>query len=276
MEPPQPVFTVEPPGAPLPPRGGPPRAGGFVGGLTALLLVIWKFGGTLLSMLFMIWVYSGLFGWKLAAGIVLLIFVHEMGHVAAAVALGIPVSAPIFIPFIGASIVMKQNPRDALSEAIMAYAGPLAGGVGSWVCLWAGQTYELPWLTAVAAFSFGINLFNLIPIPPLDGGRVCAAVSRWFWVLGVIMLGLAVVYFHAWTILLIGGLVLFMAFRRIQDDIRYRQMMRQYYQIPFLTRVVVAIFYLGLAGALFVGLANASGSMPPVHTQDSGTYDSGP
>ena len=183
MEPQQPVFSVEPPGAP-PPRRTPRPAGGFFGGLTALLLVIWKFGATFLSMGFMIAVYSGIFGWKLAAGIVLLIFVHEMGHVLAAVALGIPVSAPIFIPFVGAAIVMKQNPRDAISEAIMAYAGPLAGGVGSWACLLAGRAYDVPLLVVVGAFSFGINLFNLIPVPPLDGGRICAAVSRWFWVAG--------------------------------------------------------------------------------------------
>jgi Zn-dependent protease len=263
MEPQQPVFTVEPPGAP-PPRRRSGGAGGFVGALAALVLLVSKFGLTFLSMFFMIFVYAQFFGWKLAAGVVVLIFVHEMGHVIAAKALGMPVTAPLFIPFVGAAIVMKQNPRDAISEAIMAYAGPLAGCVGSWVCLWLAQQMNLPWLMVVAAFSFGLNLFNLIPVPPLDGGRVCAAVSRWFWLLGLLLLGGAVVYFHAWSMLFIAGLILFMAFQRIRDDLRYRDMMGQYYRISLPMRALVAAFYLGLIGVLLVGLAEANSQMPQV------------
>jgi Zn-dependent protease len=275
MEPQHPIFTVEPPGTPPPRRPMTRASGGFAGILAAVVLVAAKFGGTFLSMFFMIWVYSLMFGWKFAAGIVFLIFVHEMGHFVAAMALRIPVSAPIFIPFVGASIIMRQNPRDAVTEAIMAYAGPLAGGVGSWITLWAAQAYGIPWLVPVAAFSFGINLFNLIPIPPLDGGRVCAAVSRWFWVAGVILLALAVVYFHAWSMLLIGALVFWMAFRRIRDDMMYRAQMGSYYRIPFLLRLTVAAFYLGLIGILFLGLSQASQVLPAVQTQADGAYDSG-
>jgi Zn-dependent protease len=264
MEPQQPVFTIEPPGAPPPPRRRSGGAGGLVGGVVALLVLFSKFGWTFLSMFFMIFVYAQIFGWKLAAGVVVLIFVHEMGHVIAAKALGMPVTAPLFIPFVGAAIVMKQNPRDAISEAIMAYAGPLAGCVGSWVCLWIAQQTNLQWLTVTAAFSFGLNLFNLIPVPPLDGGRVCAAVSRWFWLLGLLLLGGAVVYFHAWSMLFIAVLILFMAYQRIRDDLRYRDMMGQYYQISLPMRALVAAFYLGLIGVLLVGLAEANSAMPQV------------
>jgi Zn-dependent protease len=266
MDPSPPVFTVEPPGVPPQRPVSRPGGRGFFGALTAIILVIWKFGATFLSMGFMILVYSQIFGWKLAAGIVVLIFVHEMGHVVAAMALGIPVTAPIFIPFVGAAIVMKQNPRDAISEAIMAYGGPLAGAVGSWACLIAAQNYHLPWLTAVAAFSFGINLFNLIPIPPLDGGRVCAAVSRWFWVPGVMLFAGVMIYFHAWTFLIIGALVLFMAFRRIQDDFRYRAQLRDYYRVPLALRALVAAFYIGLIGVLLVGLSESSSTLPDAHS----------
>jgi Zn-dependent protease len=260
----QPVFTIEPPGTPPPPRRSSGGAGGFVGGLVALLVLVKSFGLTFLSMFFMIFVYAQIFGWKLAAGVVVLIFVHEMGHVIAAKALGMPVTAPLFIPFIGAAIVMKQNPRDAISEAIMAYAGPLAGCVGSWVCLWLAQQMQLPWLAVTAAFSFGLNLFNLIPVPPLDGGRVCAAVSRWFWLLGLLLLGGAVVYFRAWSMLFIAVLILFMAFQRIRDDLRYREAMGSYYRISLPIRALVAAFYLGLIGVLLVGLAEANSVMPQV------------
>jgi Zn-dependent protease len=246
---PPPVFTVEPPGALPPPR---PRSGGLGG-----------YGKTFLSMLLMIAVFAWLIGnWEIAAGVVLLIFVHEMGHVAAAMVLGIPISAPIFIPFLGAAIVMRQNPRDAVTEAIMAYAGPLAGGAGSWACLLVAQSTGQLWLLVVAMYSFQLNLFNLIPVPPLDGGRVCAAVSRWFWLPGLLLLVAAMIFFHAWQMLLIGALILFSAFQRIKDERRYHEQMRDYYRIALPLRIMVALFYLGLIATLLVGLAESLGNLP--------------
>jgi Zn-dependent protease len=138
MEPSRPVFTVHPPGESNSP---PPRTGDPLRG----------YGGTLLSMLLMVAVFAWWIGdWQVAAGVVVLIFVHEMGHVIAAKVLGIPVTAPIFIPFLGAAIVMRENPRDAVVEALMAYAGPLAGCLGSWACLWAAQSTGQLWLLLVA------------------------------------------------------------------------------------------------------------------------------
>jgi len=139
-----------------------------VAGVIAILKFKFLIFGALktsLSMLLMIWVYSWMFGWLFALGFVFLLLVHEMGHVVAAKLLGIPVSAPLFIPFLGAAIIMKQNPRDAWTEALMAYGGPLAGCIGSWIC-WAIalQTGET-WLMAVASVSFVLNLFNMIPVP---------------------------------------------------------------------------------------------------------------
>jgi Zn-dependent protease len=258
MEPQQPVFTVEPPGAPPPRR----PASGFLRGLQG-------YRGTFLSMLLMIAVFAWYIGnWEVAAGAVILIFVHEMGHVVAAKALGMPVTAPLFIPFIGAAIVMRENPRDAISEAIMAYAGPLAGCVGSWACLLLAQQTNLWWLMEVAAISFGLNLFNLIPVPPLDGGRVCAAVSRWFWLPGLLLIaGTMIVLLratsiaHSWQMLLIGSLVLMSAFRRIRDDMRYHEQMRQYYRTSLPMRALVAAFYLGLIGVLLIGLAEANSAL---------------
>jgi Zn-dependent protease len=263
--PPPPVFTVEPPGTsrPAPPRA---NAQGLGGTIVAIALVIWKFGATSLSMLFMIWVYSRLFGWPLAVGVVLLLFVHEMGHFIAAKMLGIPVSAPLFIPFLGATIIMRQNPRDAWTEARMAYAGPLAGGLGGWVCLLAGIQMNWPVMIPIAAFTFFLNLFNLIPIPPMDGGRVCAAVSRWFWILGIVMLGGAVVYFQAWSMAIIAILVLFMAIQRIRADLSQRgsEAMRRYYNLKLGTRALVAACYLGLIVALLIGYDQASKLMPQI------------
>jgi Zn-dependent protease len=249
MEPPQPIFTVEPPGAP-PPR----RPSGGLG----------SYRGTFLSMLLMIAVFAWFIGsWPVAIGVVLLIFVHEMGHVLAAAALGIPISAPIFIPFLGAAIVMRDHPRDAVVEALMAYAGPLAGCLGSWACLLLAESTGQGWLFYVAAISFQLNLFNLIPVPPLDGGRVCAAVSRWFWVPGLLLIICGIVYLHAWLSLLIGVLVLMSAFQRVRDELRNWEQMRQYYRINFFVRLCVAVFYVGLIGILLMGLADATNVLQP-------------
>jgi len=256
MDSPPPVFTVEPP----PGRAPAPRSGDFRGWIAALVVGLLKYK-TVLSMLLSIGIYAQIFGWGFAAGFVVLIFVHEMGHVLAAKALGIPVSAPLFIPFLGAAIVLKENPRDAWTEALMAYAGPLAGGLGAWICLVAGEALEWPLLIAVAAATFVMNLFNLIPVPPLDGGRVCAAVSRWFWLVGIFLLGASVFYFHAaGTLLIIVVLVLIAAFQRVRVMLQHRDDpgMQKYYQLSLGTRAFVAAFYLGLIAALLLGYWDAS------------------
>lgn len=175
---------------------------GWLGGVGALIaggipsiLKLGKFGGTLISMAVSAWAYSLVlqFPWSFSIGLVIMIFIHEMGHVWAARRKGLPVSAPAFIPFLGALIMMKKQPRDAATEAYIAFGGPLLGTVG------ASLTYLLAWWTGyevlvpVALVGFFINLFNLLPIHPLDGGRIVTAISRWLWVAGLI-LGLLLVW----------------------------------------------------------------------------------
>jgi Zn-dependent protease len=275
-----PRFELIPPQR-LPPGPPPPRKSVFQGlgaGAVAILVAFAKFkflllGGlkTILSMGLMIWIYSMMWGWKFAAGFVFLIFVHEMGHVFAAKWLGLPVSAPLFIPFLGAAIVMKENPRDAWTEALMAYGGPLAGCIGSWICWFiALQTHE-NWVLAVAQLSFLINLFNMIPVPPLDGGRICAAVSPWFWILGLVLLGLAVIYFHAWSSIVIIVLVLFMAIPRMKQALfgTPTPAMAAYYHTHIVNRLTMALLFLGLLGALMLGYWDASQHLSYLYDQGS-------
>lgn len=270
-----PRFEVLPPGPPY--TAGPPpvkkKPQGIMAWLGAGVIAVLKFkyllfGGlkTGLSMFVMIWLYSVFYGWPFAVGFVLLLFVHEMGHVIAAKMLGIPVSAPLFIPFMGAAIVMKENPRDAWTEALMAYGGPLAGAAGGWLCWWASLQFNLPWLMAVAAATFVVNLFNLIPIPPLDGGRICAAVSPWFWFLGLLLLGAALFFFHGGvsTILLI--IILFVALPRLKQTFLQRNTpeMQRYYSTHISNRLTMAILYVGLIVILLFGYWHASGYLRPV------------
>jgi Zn-dependent protease len=134
---------------------------------------------TLFSMLAAFGVYWSVWGWKFALGILLSIYVHEMGHVFALSRFGIPASWPIFIPGVGAFIRLKSSTIGPMEDARIGLAGPIAGLLAALFC-WA-----VYWLTgwsslaAIAKFGAWINLFNLLPFSPLDGGRGFHAMNRW-------------------------------------------------------------------------------------------------
>jgi len=162
---------------------------------------------TLGTMLVSVFVYSLGFGWILALGLVLLLLVHELGHVAALKLKGYPASAPIFIPMLGAAIFMPKidNRED---EAFAAYGGPLLGFLSAIVCMLVWYfTKSEAWLmfSYLAVF---INLFNLIPLKPLDGGRVTYAVGTWFQWIGLAVLAFITLAVKEPSFLLIWIIVL--------------------------------------------------------------------
>ncbi len=175
----------------------------LVAPIVGLGLLIVKFGGLLLkfkvittgaSMLVSIAAYTWIWGLPFAIGFVLLIFVHELGHVLELRRQGIRASAPLFIPFLGAMIGMKELPDDAWKEARVALAGPILGSIGAAVCWIAGEATGSELLVALAFTGFFLNLFNLIPIVPLDGGRAAGALHPALWFVGLLMMvGLVVV-----------------------------------------------------------------------------------
>ena len=177
----EPQFQVLPPGSKLPPTK-PPGRGGLWGVLAAVgavalkvILSIKTLGTMLLSVgAFVMMGWS----WQVAVGLVVLIFVHEMGHFISAKIYQIPVTAPVFIPFIGAYVLLKNRPLDPWTNAVISYAGPLAGGLGGWACYGLGLTLDYTWLYTTAFYTFILNLFNLLPIPPLDGSQIWIAFSR--------------------------------------------------------------------------------------------------
>ena len=162
--------------------------------ILALLLGSAKLGKLLLvvgSMVLSIWAYSLLFGWVYAVGFVALIFVHEMGHFVAARQKGLAVGAPVFIPFVGAWVALKETPMNVETEAYVAMAGPLVGTFGALVCYFLAREYDNRLLLALSYAGFFINLFNLIPLAPFDGGRVTSILSPRMWLVGVpILIGL--------------------------------------------------------------------------------------
>ena len=147
--------------------------------------VLLKTGGT---MALSIWAYAMAYGWQFAVGFVLLIFVHECGHLIAARKCGLKVGAPVFIPFMGAFIALKEAPRNAWIEAQVGIGGPMAGAIAAALCEGIYLITGNPLFRALAFFGFFLNLFNLAPIGMLDGGRIVTALSPWLWIVGLVIM----------------------------------------------------------------------------------------
>lgn len=185
-------------------------------------------------------------GWQAGLGIVLLLFVHEMGHYVVIRAKGLKVGLPVFIPMLGAYVAMRTLPVNARDDAEIGIAGPVAGAIAGVVCLGiyyqTGQTLYL-WL---AYFSFFINLLNLLPVAPLDGARVTGAISKWIWPVGLVLVAVAFFYTYNIFLLVLGFLGLMQMF----DRFRSTPELDAYYRVPILTRIYVTVLYFGLAGGL--------------------------
>lgn len=210
-------------------------------------------GGT---MLLSVVVYAFVFGWRYAVGFVVLLFVHEMGHYVAARQRGLPVGLPTFIPFVGAWINLKQLPHDAETEAFVGLGGPLLGTVGAIAAWMLARAYDAPWLMAVAYAGFFLNLFNLIPLSPFDGGRITAVLSPRIWLLGVPILG-ALFLWRPSPMLLLMALL---AAPQVWKALRYRadsEEARTYYAVPAAKKWEYALIYLALAAFLAMMMSEA-------------------
>lgn len=221
--------------------------------LLLLLLKAGKLGKVLLTsgtMLLSVIAYSWVFGWAYAIGLVALIFVHEMGHYIAAQRRGLAVGAPTFIPFVGAWIQLKEQPHNAETEAYVGVAGPLAGTLAALVLYFFAREHDSQLLLALAYSGFFINLFNLIPLSPFDGGRVTAVISPRLWLIGVpILLGL---FIYRPSPLLI--VIAILAAPNVMKAWRGNQTPQEqaYYIASRETRLSYGLLYLALAGFLAV------------------------
>jgi Zn-dependent protease len=204
------------------------------------------------SMLVSVGAYSLIWGWRFALGFVLLLLVHELGHVIQLRREGIPASAPMFIPFLGALVAMKEMPKDAAAEARVGLAGPVLGSLAALVPLGLYGLTGDELFKALAFVGFFLNLFNLLPVLPLDGGRAMAALSPWMWLVGFALLLAAAIAFPnpiMILILLFGGLE---TWRRWRE--RKSPESREFHRVPTGTRVAIALVYVGLAAALALGM----------------------
>jgi Zn-dependent protease len=228
-------------------------------------LLVWKLLGPLLlavknvkllatSVTFLISLaaYTSIWGWRFALGFMVLLFVHEMGHVIQLRREGVPASAPMFVPFLGAFVGMKSMPQNAWAEAKVGLAGPVLGTVGALACLGAALATDSDLLRAVAYTGFFLNLVNLIPVLPLDGGRAAAAFHPAFWFVGVFVVALLFFWHHNPLVLIIallGGYELFHRWGHRNDPEA-----KAYHSVSWGQRLAVGAVYLGLIAMLVGGM----------------------
>jgi Zn-dependent protease len=277
-----PVAPPPAPSAPAPPAGlernvedldppfGPKRPGLFkrtVGpAIAAIAAFLAKFKAILVllpkikllstsgTMLVSIAAYTLIWGFPFALGFVVLLLVHELGHVIQLRREGIKASWPMFIPFMGAVISARSLGDNALAEARVGLAGPILGSIGSAACIliWHATGNDI-W-RALAFTGFFLNLFNLLPVVPLDGGRAMAAMAPWMWFVGFVgLVALAFVFPNPviLIIILFGGLETWRRWKQLRQGGEEQQ---DYYRVKPLDRVLVAAVYLSLIALLVVGM----------------------
>jgi Zn-dependent protease len=236
------------------------RRGGFLGGLVAALAAIAKFGYlgkfglTAFTMVIAVVAYSLVFGWAFAVGLVLIIFVHEMGHFLTSRAMGVPMSAPVFVPFLGAFTTAGRGlTSDRRREAVIAIAGPISGFVATLaVYLWAlaqtAPTQSVAFAFSLSYFGFMITLFNLIPMLPLDGGRVASAISKWFNLAGLVIVGVLLVSEIAGATVVNPVLIIVFVFGvySVWGRFQAARMGAEAPPLPTRTRVLIGATYIAL------------------------------
>lgn len=213
------------------------------GALLKIMPVLLKTGG---SMALSLGFYAPMFGLWFAVGLLGLLLVHEMGHALVLRAMGVPFSAPLFIPFMGAVIGMKELPRDAAKEAATAFGGPVLGTIGAAVCLAIYKATGHHLMLGLAAWGFFLNLFNLIPFTPMDGGRIIGAVSPKIWLV-VLPALLALALLRGSPLLVLVALV---GIPRAIAGWRTPPELQDYFRVPPRVRILCLVGYVALAMAL--------------------------
>lgn len=244
-------------------NGAPPRSSGGVlkSGIGALILGVLAKGKGLLvllkglpflkllitggSMAASVWLYALSGGFAFALGLVLMIFVHEMGHGVAMKRAGVEAGWPIFIPFLGAMIAMKGRPTHPRVEADIAYGGPLAGTAAALFSAALGLWLHSHFFLSLAYVGFFLNLFNLTPLGFLDGGRIARVLSKKASIVGAVVMGGLCIMSPSPQLLLIAGMAVMHAFQRNNADLE---------QVTAEDRKTWGLRYFGLCGFLALAM----------------------
>ena len=264
--PPVPAYDPGPPPAPQP-QPQPQREGlrRLFGPLLVAGAFLLKFGKGLFvvvkgakflttsaSMLVSVAAYALIWGWKFGVGFVALLFVHEMGHAVQMRREGIKVGGMAFIPFMGAVVWSKQLEGNAAAEARVGLAGPVIGSLAAALCLVPYAMTGDDFWRALAFVGFFLNLFNLLPVTPLDGGRAFSALTPWMWFVGLFLVVVLVFTFPSPILILIALFAAFDVYRRWKA--RNAPGGRDYYRVTKRQRAGIALVYVTLLVSLAVGM----------------------
>jgi Zn-dependent protease len=217
-----------------------------------LLLTAGKLGKIAISagsMLISLGAYALIYGWRYAVGFLTMLMVHEFGHFVAAKNRGLNVGLPTFIPFVGAWVALKDQPMNAETEAYVGIAGPMLGSAAAFGCYLIAEYEGERLLFAIAYAGFMLNLFNLIPMTPLDGGRIMAAISPMLWLIGIPLL-VAVYVWHPSPMIIVVGILAIPQLWAVLADKSLRA--SSYYQVPKATRLSYAAQYMALVVFLLI------------------------
>jgi Zn-dependent protease len=270
-----PAASREPAYVPRPPASGWPQDDGsrpsffkrriapigaaiiaFLAKIKAILLLLPKIKllSTAGTMAVSVVAYATIWGFQFALGFVVLLLVHEMGHVIQLRREGIKASAPMFIPFLGAVVSARSLGDDALAEARVGLAGPILGTIGCAVTLIIWRVTGHDYWRALAFTGMFLNLFNLAPVSPLDGGRAMAAITPWMWFVGLAALAALAILFPNPIILLILVFAAFDVHRRWKARKSGGPEQQAYYRVSPRNRAIVAGVYLALIALLVLGM----------------------
>jgi Zn-dependent protease len=205
-----------------------------------VLAPVWTFALSL-------WLYVALFGWRLAVVVMFVLLAHELGHYFAFRAYGLPVRLPAFVPLLGA-FTAGTTPQNLEDDAYISLAGPVTGLGLSAACVFLAHQYDPRFWYACADVAAFLNLFNMIPTPPFDGGRIVGAVWPPLWIAGFIFFiggGLAL-HFPIFLVVIVGvlGIPSILATLRGHADPRLAAM-------SIGARIRVSLWYLGTTAGLF-------------------------
>jgi Zn-dependent protease len=213
-----------------------------------------KFLTTSATMLVSVAAYTFIWGLPFAAGFVALLFVHEFGHYLQMRREGVQPGRIVFIPFLGAAISAKSLGGNALAEARVGLAGPVLGSLATAVVAAIAFAVDSEMLKALAFTGFLLNLFNLLPVVPLDGGRAMAAMAPWMWFVGLFAV-VALVFLRPNPILILialfGGME---TYRRWKARKSGEEGNAEYYRVAPRSRLIVGAVYVGLIVALAIGM----------------------
>ena len=242
--------------------------GGILGGIASTLLVVAKVAAPVLgllakfkflalgvklllgsgSMLLSMWVWGLIYGWQFGVGIVLMIFIHECGHAFAARLRGIPTGIMVFIPLMGAFVTTGRAGKSITEDAFIGIMGPVFGTLAGLGCLvlYAVTPGHSPFWLALAQVNFFMNLFNLAPTPPLDGGWITPLFSPKLLAVGAVLL----LFLARYNPLII--VLALMSLPRIISGWKAKPEDSPYYQATTADRWKFGAAYLGLAALLAV------------------------